>query len=271
LEKSPSCHIFDIYSQHIQGKKTANLLLSLILLLFLPSFFVLFFEQVCFIKQNVIVPSTNQSMMGLAKLLTSAAEEKCAIDMCDLFLRFTLDAFLRMTSVCLESFQATWHFSSRNKQTSTEQNSNSTNHWISILFSLNSTLSFGRDLDIFNAGYGDQSNASCPPELFKNSAAGFAKAFDIAQDQMDFRLAIVMGWELMEKLNIRSMGQRMKDSCRVLDDFVYSLVDERLENAYDSSPSDLLSLFITARDNCDGGLGRTELRDTAINLIIAGR
>ncbi|PLW23395.1 hypothetical protein PCASD_11889 [Puccinia coronata f. sp. avenae] len=177
--------------------------------------------------KNVIVPSTNQSMMGLAKLLTSAAEEKCAIDMCDLFLRFTLDAFLRMT--------------------------------------------FGRDLDIFNAGYGDQSNASCPPELFKNSAAGFAKAFDIAQDQMDFRLAIVMGWELMEKLNIRSMGQRMKDSCRVLDDFVYSLVDERLENAYDSSPSDLLSLFITARDNCDGGLGRTELRDTAINLIIAGR
>ncbi|KAH9450504.1 hypothetical protein Pst134EB_018040 [Puccinia striiformis f. sp. tritici] len=88
-----------------------------------------------------------------------------------------------------------------------------------------------------------------------------------------------IGWRLIERLNIRSMGKRMKVSCGVLDDYAYSLIDERMSNLT-SDPkkekqatihTDLLGLFMNARDERGGDLGRTELRDTTLNLIIAGR
>ncbi|EFP83988.2 uncharacterized protein PGTG_09701 [Puccinia graminis f. sp. tritici CRL 75-36-700-3] len=176
--------------------------------------------------KTIISPSVNQSIDGLTQVLCSAHKENRTVDICDLFFRFTLDSFIRMT--------------------------------------------FGKDLGILGAEYGSHSESSAPE---------FARAFDVAQDQLDFRLAMVVGWELIERLNVRSMGQRMKESCRILDEFVYSLIDERLANLshksdfQDQDPShpDLLSLFITTRDERGGGLTRTELRDTAMNLIIAGR
>ncbi|KAI7951134.1 hypothetical protein MJO29_009808 [Puccinia striiformis f. sp. tritici] len=128
-------------------------------------------------------------------------------------------------------------------------------------------MTFGKDLGLLGIGYEDK--GSNP----------FSVAFDYAQDQVDFRFVMPIGWRLIERLNIRSMGKRMKVSCGVLDDYAYSLIDERMSNLT-SDPkkekqatihTDLLGLFMNARDERGGDLGRTELRDTTLNLIIAGR
>ncbi|KAI9622271.1 hypothetical protein H4Q26_015308 [Puccinia striiformis f. sp. tritici PST-130] len=126
-------------------------------------------------------------------------------------------------------------------------------------------MTFGKDLGLLGIGYEDK--GSNP----------FSVAFDYAQDQVDFRFVMPIGWRLIERLNIRSMGKRMKVSCGVLDDYAYSLIDERMSNLT-SDPkkekqatihTDLLGLFMNARDERGGDLGRTELRDTTLNLIIA--
>ncbi|KNE93217.1 hypothetical protein PSTG_13393 [Puccinia striiformis f. sp. tritici PST-78] len=185
--------------------------------------------------KTIIVPSMNQSMIGFAQVLTTAAEERLPIDICDLFLRFTLDSFVRMT--------------------------------------------FSKDLGICDARYLNHSSSiSAAPEP-SDSTSRFAEALDFSQSQVDFRLSIMIGWKLIEWLNIGSMGKRMKESCQVLDEFIYPLIDKRLADssrkpdldAKESSHPDLLSLFITTRDERGGGLGRTELKEAALTLIIAGR
>lgn len=183
--------------------------------------------------KNIIVPSANKSVDGLVNLLKSTAESDKSINFCDLFFRFTLDSFVQMT--------------------------------------------FGKDLDLFGTEYDHKTDASSPLKL-SATAIPFSAAFDFAQDQVDFRFAVVTGWQLLERL-IGSMGKRMKASCRVLDDYVYSLIDERMAQLTHQSnfekneamDEDLLSLFMHACDERGGGLGRTELRDTTLNLIIAGR
>ncbi|KNE98919.1 hypothetical protein PSTG_07764 [Puccinia striiformis f. sp. tritici PST-78] len=185
--------------------------------------------------KTIILPSVNRSMIGFAQVLTTAAEQGLTIDICDLFFRFTLDSFVRMT--------------------------------------------FSKDLGICDAGYLSHSGLSTALPQLTDPTTEFPKAFDLAQNQMDFRLTATPGWQLLEWLNIGSMGKRMKESCQILDEFVYSLIDQRLADLSrkpdlhdkESSHPDLLSLFITTRDERGGGLGRAELRDTALNLIIAGR
>ncbi|POW16399.1 hypothetical protein PSHT_06788, partial [Puccinia striiformis] len=140
-------------------------------------------------------------------------------------------------------------------------------------------ISFSKDLGICDAGYLSHSGLSTALPQLTDPTTEFPKAFDLAQNQMDFRLTATPGWQLLEWLNIGSMGKRMKESCQILDEFVYSLIDQRLADLSrkpdlhdkESSHPDLLSLFITTRDERGGGLGRAELRDTALNLIIAGR
>ncbi|KAA1089201.1 Cytochrome P450 52A3 [Puccinia graminis f. sp. tritici] len=181
--------------------------------------------------KTIIEPHTEKSLDGLTKELQAAAEENGSIDFCHLFHRFTLDSFVGMT--------------------------------------------FGKDLGIVGTEYSDQSGLG--PAKATYSATSFVKAFDFAQDQMDFRMAVLSGWKLMEALN--GSGEQMKRSCRVIDDFAYSLIDERISQSShkvssedeESSSKDLLALFMNARDERGGGLGRIELRDTAMNLIFAGR
>nr|AHK06539.1 putative cytochrome P450 [Puccinia horiana] len=75
--------------------------------------------------------------------------------------------------------------------------------------------------------------------------------------------------------SMQGVTKVLKDAAQEEHDFAYSLVDERLANLSQEADfqghPDLLSLFITARDTHGGGLERDELRDTAINMIIAGR
>jgi len=185
--------------------------------------------------KTIIEPSATKSMDGLTEELTSAAEENYSIDFCDLFLRFTLESFVHMT--------------------------------------------FGKDLNIIGTK-GDAYNKPDSPETAKlsYSTTPFLNAFNFTQDQSDFRMAMRIGWGLMESIN-PSMGKRMKESLRIIDDFAYSLIDERIAALSDrhgfqeevSLPADLLSLFMNARDDRGGGLDRVELRDTAMNLLFAGR
>ncbi|EFP83989.2 uncharacterized protein PGTG_09702 [Puccinia graminis f. sp. tritici CRL 75-36-700-3] len=183
--------------------------------------------------KTTIVPCANQSIDRLVKVLKSTAEVNQSIDFCNLFYCYTLESFVQMT--------------------------------------------FGTDLGLLGIEYNDEEKARSPSKLSQTTIP-FAKAFEFAQDQLDFRIAMVMGWQMMERLNA-SMGNRMKASCCVLDEYVYSLIDERMAKMAqisefedkESSHSDLLSVFMNARDERGGGLGRTELRDTTLSLIVAGR
>lgn len=106
----------------------------------------------------------------------------------------------------------------------------------------------------------------------------FAKAFDLAQNQLDFRFAIGFGWRLAETINF-PMKRAMKASCRILDQYAYFLIDERASKRSqkdgdkhgESDQRDLLDLVMAARDDHGSSLGRTQLRDTVLNLIVAGR
>jgi len=173
-------------------------------------------------------------MEGLIQILSSTAEEKRSIDFCDLFFRFTLDSFVQMT--------------------------------------------FGKDLGLLSVQHADDQEQK-KSTLKISQSNPFAVAFDYAQDHLEFRFMIMAGWQLIERL-IGSIGKPFKDSCRVLDEYAYSLIDERMASQMDQRSdykqqepinTDLLGIFINARDARGGGLGRTELRDTIINLIIAGR
>ncbi|WAQ89999.1 hypothetical protein PtA15_11A691 [Puccinia triticina] len=183
--------------------------------------------------KTIIAPSANKSMDGLLDILKSTVKANHSIDFCDLFFRFTMDSFVQMT--------------------------------------------FGKDLGLLGTDYYDKGKASLPSKLSPVSIP-FADAFDFAQDQIDFRFSAVRGWQLIEKL-VGSIGKRMKASCCVLDDYAYSLIDERMASLAQSSDcekkegeqTDLLGIFMHTRDKRGGGLGRTELRDTTLNLIIAGR
>jgi cytochrome P450 len=136
--------------------------------------------------------------------------------------------------------------------------------------------SFSKDLEILGTKCSGQAEAPASSKL-ANSTISFVDAFNFAQEQSDFRMVVRAGWRLME--SISPMGKRMKTSLRVIDDFAYSLIDERIaslskQNRFkeeDSTHRDLLSLFMDARDDRGGGLGRVELRDTAMSLLFAGR
>lgn len=183
--------------------------------------------------KKIIVPSTNATMDEFLKALNFASEENRSLDFCDLFFSFTLDAFVKMT--------------------------------------------LGKDLELFKNFNKSEAKSAAPTEL-SSSTIRFVEAFDFVQNQMDFRFSVLSGWKLIEMLNL-SMGKRMKESCQILNEYTYSLIDDRIshlsnknvDKADDESGQSLLDLFIKARDQRGGNLGRIELRDSMINLIIAGR
>jgi fatty acid omega-hydroxylase len=137
--------------------------------------------------------------------------------------------------------------------------------------------SFGEELGLLSLEHDGQEKKTSSSKFFQGSIP-FAAAFDHAQDHLDLRFSMIVGWQVIEKF-VGSIGKPFKVACRVLDDCAYSLIDERIDqltrasksNDQEASSADLLSLFITALDERGSSLGRTELRDAAINLIVAGR
>lgn len=98
----------------------------------------------------------------------------------------------------------------------------------------------------------------------------FAEAFDFVQTQMDHRFILsVFSFHLGRLL---AMRPKMTAARKTLDNYVYDLIDGRSNVGISTEkPVDLLGLFMSFSDEKGMPLTRDELKDSAMNLIIAGR
>ncbi|SCZ87604.1 BZ3500_MvSof-1268-A1-R1_Chr2-2g05070 [Microbotryum saponariae] len=88
-------------------------------------------------------------------------------------------------------------------------------------------------------------------------------------------------WKVTEVLT--GEARKMREAVAIIDKFTYDLIEERARNGLNGgaaaadgetrskSGKDLLSLYMSIRDEQGKPLSRTQLRDAVINLIIAGR
>jgi len=87
----------------------------------------------------------------------------------------------------------------------------------------------------------------------------FSEAFDYAQNQLDFRFALITLWKVAEKVNI-NLGRKIKLACDTLNRYATSLIDERLASfdqhalRCEESPTDLLGFFLKIRKEIGGDL-----------------
>nr|AHK06540.1 putative cytochrome P450 [Puccinia horiana] len=104
----------------------------------------------------------------------------------------------------------------------------------------------------------------------------FVDAFDFAQKQLDRRFALLTLWKAVEAVDI-NLGKKIGSACKTLHDYTTSLIDERLASldqhteGYNETPTDLLGSFLRTRKQLGSDLGKEELKETFLNLIIAGR
>eukprot|EP01117_Protostelium_nocturnum_P001864 TRINITY_DN1236_c0_g1_i1.p1 TRINITY_DN1236_c0_g1~~TRINITY_DN1236_c0_g1_i1.p1 ORF type:complete len:499 (+),score=107.05 TRINITY_DN1236_c0_g1_i1:54-1550(+) len=95
----------------------------------------------------------------------------------------------------------------------------------------------------------------------------FAVAFDFSQSQMNWR-ALNPQWPIVELFTAK--GRKMRESKRIIDEFAYSIIEER-EKDESQHEKDLLSLYLAMRDENGEKLPKKQIRDAVLNLIIAGR
>ncbi|KAI5480060.1 cytochrome P450 monooxygenase [Pseudohyphozyma bogoriensis] len=119
-------------------------------------------------------------------------------------------------------------------------------------------IAFGKDIGILEVGN---------PEL------PFVTAFDFAQKVLLERFLNPF-WKITELWSLN--GYKMRQSCKMISDYAYSIIDERAEmrkdgHRKDEERRDLLALFMDYKDESGAPLTREQLRDTIVNLLIAGR
>ncbi|KAH9812067.1 cytochrome P450 monooxygenase [Melampsora americana] len=112
----------------------------------------------------------------------------------------------------------------------------------------------------------------CPQLHPRGSPTAFAEAFDVAQSHLNWRFSIIAGWSIIEKI-VPSLGKRMLNACKTLDDCTYKLIDQRTSKKRGDNhrPGDLLELLMKAVDEKGTPLDRTQLKDALLNMILAGR
>ncbi|KAH9824354.1 cytochrome P450 [Melampsora americana] len=104
----------------------------------------------------------------------------------------------------------------------------------------------------------------------ENEADPFVNAFDYVQKQLD--IGMILGACSPKLAKLLYKLPKMKAARQVIDDYAYNLIDARLNSgAQLESPQDLLALFMQSNDEKGFSLSRSELKDSAINFIIAGR
>ncbi|KAI9498853.1 cytochrome P450 [Zychaea mexicana] len=117
-------------------------------------------------------------------------------------------------------------------------------------------------------GFGKQLNS-----LLSKEKVPFAESFDICQ-QKCFERFVDPFADLREALKpiFRPGTKTIKQHLKTVNDFAYTLVNERREQLKNGGEyKDLLSRFMSARNEKNELLSDTELRDTVLNFIIAGR
>ncbi|KAJ8512490.1 hypothetical protein OPV22_002924 [Ensete ventricosum] len=102
----------------------------------------------------------------------------------------------------------------------------------------------------------------------------FAKAFDDASGQILLRFFDVF-WKVKRFLNIGSEA-KMKKSLKSIDDFVYKLIDTKIEQLSQRETGfmekeDMLSRFLIEREKNPDDMSYKYLRDIILNFVIAGR
>ncbi|KAI9252952.1 cytochrome P450 [Phascolomyces articulosus] len=124
-------------------------------------------------------------------------------------------------------------------------------------------------LDSFvDIGFGKKLNS-----LLTKEKVPFARSFDVGQRMCSDRFIDPMT-DLYDALKplLHPGTMRMKDHIKVVDDFTYSLIRDRREQiAQGGEFKDLLSRFMTSRNEHGEALNDKELRDMVLNFIIAGR
>ncbi|RIB24433.1 cytochrome P450 [Gigaspora rosea] len=100
--------------------------------------------------------------------------------------------------------------------------------------------------------------------------AQFVTYFDFTQNRIFERFEEPF-WKFTEKFSEK--GQQMRKACKYIDDYIYNMINKyksQLEVDRESVKS-LLALLIEAVDDNGKKLNDKELRDVALNLILAGR
>ncbi|KAL8286639.1 hypothetical protein RQP46_004167 [Phenoliferia psychrophenolica] len=105
--------------------------------------------------------------------------------------------------------------------------------------------------------------------LSQDTPLPFATAFDYVQTGMARRFFEPM-WKVTERYT--EEGRRMKEETSVIDRFVYDLIEKR-ERAAEGveMKEDLLSLYMKLRLDDGSKLSKVGIRDSVLNLLIAGR
>ncbi|KAL6882674.1 hypothetical protein ACP4OV_011364 [Aristida adscensionis] len=124
---------------------------------------------------------------------------------------------------------------------------------------------------IFKVGFGV--NLSSLSGATKEGAA-FARAFDDASEQVLYRFFDVF-WKVKRFLNTSSEAA-MKRSVRTINDFVYAVIDRKIDQMGRdqqefAKKEDILSRFLLERERDPGSFDNKYLRDIILNFVIAGR
>ncbi|RLM65428.1 hypothetical protein C2845_PM16G16840 [Panicum miliaceum] len=125
---------------------------------------------------------------------------------------------------------------------------------------------------IFQVGFGVSLGA-----VFGSSTeegAVFARAFDDASEQVLYRFIDPL-WKAKRLLNVLSEAD-MKRSVRTINDFVYAVIDRKIEQMGRdqqefAKKEDILSRFLLEREQDPGCFDNKYLRDIILNFVIAGR
>ncbi|KAG2568177.1 cytochrome P450 704C1-like isoform X2 [Panicum virgatum] len=104
--------------------------------------------------------------------------------------------------------------------------------------------------------------------------AAFARAFDDASEQVLHRFLDPF-WKAKRFLNLSSEAA-MKRSLRTFNDFVYAVIDRKIEQMGRdqqefAKKEDILSRFLLERERDPGCFDNKYLRDIILNFVIAGR
>ncbi|KAJ1272336.1 hypothetical protein BS78_06G194000 [Paspalum vaginatum] len=125
---------------------------------------------------------------------------------------------------------------------------------------------------IFKVGFGV--NLGSLSGGSSEEAAAFARAFDDASEQLLYRF-FDLSWKAKRLLNISSEAA-MKRSVRTINDFVYGVIEKKIERMGRdqqefAKKEDILSRFLLERERDPGCFDNKYLRDIILNFVIAGR
>ncbi|KAH9461536.1 hypothetical protein Pst134EA_017836 [Puccinia striiformis f. sp. tritici] len=181
--------------------------------------------------KTVIQPSVDQSVDGLLKVLQKTSDENGEVDFCNLFTRFTLDSFVKMTALGLYA-----------DESSAEMESDAASH-----------------------------KKVSSPEDFADAFEFAQKQIDFRFTVMTgWELYEKLNSSVGGKMK-RSCGTVHEYACALIDERLAKISsDDDFTNA-ETYANDFLGLMMAVHRQRGHSLNRLELRDAALSFLLAGR